>query len=287
MSMRETRWMITVAMALAVMAPYAAAQEEVAQVPQSTRPAQTPQGPGPAMGPGHAPVAASPSSPMGPGAVPVGVVPAIAVGGTPASVPTPTNLGGEVSTLGPYTLGPDDVVFIDVRNQPDFSGSFVVGQDGMIQYGIIGDIKADGLTKEELAEVVADWVKQYVRFPSVHVTITGFNSKAIYIVGRVASPGKYAMRGDTIKVRDALVAAGLEAEYAALSRVRVIKTDPSAPKVKKVNLQRVLYKGQTADDIDLVNGDVVMVPTSLWGYVSLFFKALFGPVTRVAKWVAL
>src|SRR3989338_1547241 len=278
MSMRDTRRMIAVAMALAVMAPYAAAQEEVAQ---------TPQGPGPAMGPGHAPVAASPSSPMGPGAVPVGVVPAIAVSGTPASVPTPTNLGGEVSTLGPYTLGPDDVVFIDVRNQPDFSGSFVVGQNGMIQYGIIGDVKADGLTKEELAEVVADRVQQYVRFPSVHVTITGFNSKAIYIVGRVASPGKYAMRGDTNKIRDALVAAGLEAEYAALARVRVIKTDPSKPKVKKVNLQRVLYKGQTADDVDLVNGDVVMVPTSLWGYVSLFFKALFGPVTRVAKWVAL
>lgn len=269
-------WLAIIALALLGLTPGVAAQEEAAQ---------TPQGPGPAPAPGRAALAASQQVPMTPGAVPVGVVPAIPVSGTAAPGPTPTNLGGEVSTMGPYTLGPDDVVQIDVRNQPEFSGSFVIGQDGMIQYGIIGDIPANGLTKEELAEVVADSLKRYVRFPSVYVTITGFNSKAIYVLGRVAAPGKYAMRGDAIKIRDALVAAGLEAQYAALSRVRVIK--PAAdgdPQVRKVNLQKAMYRGELADDIELVNGDVVVVPTSLWGYIALGFRFVLSPVVSVAKW---
>lgn len=254
---------------------------------QAGPPVLTPQGPGPAPGPGQAIPAANPYSPMVPSVGAVGVVPAIAVPGYQAPGPMPTNLGGGVSTLGPYTLGPDDVVYIDVQLQPEFSGTFVVGHDGMIQYGIIGDVKVDGLTKDELAQALAERLKQYVRFPQIHVTITGFNSKAIYILGRVASPGKYAMRGDVIKLRDALVAAGLEGQYAALGRVRIIKTDPVHPKKRVVNLGKVVYQGKTAEDIDLVNGDVIVVPTTLWGYVAIFFRSVFGPVARVARWAAI
>jgi len=49
-----------------------------------------------------------------------------------------------------YTLGRGDVIEIIVRNQPEFSGKFVIGPDGNIQYRFVGDIKAEGLTKEEL-----------------------------------------------------------------------------------------------------------------------------------------
>lgn len=242
-----------------------------------------PQGPGPAPGPQAAPLGVTPFSPMttAPGAV--GVVPAIAVSSERAPLPSTTNLGGPVSTLGPYTLGPDDVVSIDVRGQPEFSGQFVVGHDGAIQYGIVGDVKADGLTKDELGQAIAERLQQYVRFPAVNVTITAFNSQAIYIFGQVNSPGKYAMRGDTIKIRDALVAAGLEGEYPALGRVKVIKTDPTSPTSRHVNVKRVIYQGETAQDIDLVNGDVVVVPVSVWGYFALFVRNIFGPVIRVAR----
>lgn len=279
--MRDTaeRWAILVPLLMA--ASLCAAAEDKDKV------VQVPQGPGPAPTAGHAAVGASATSPMSTAPGAVGVVPAFAISGETANGPVPTNLGGQVSTLGPYTLGPDDVVFIDVRGQPEFTGQFVVGHDGIIQYGILGDVQADGLTKEALAQVVADRLKQYVRFPSVHVTITGFNSKAIYIFGRVGSPGKYAMRGDAIKIRDALVAAGLEAQYAALGRVRIIKTDPKAPKVRHVNLSQVVYKGRTAEDVDLVNGDVIVVPTSLWGYIAIGFRSLFSPIVRIARFAAL
>lgn len=246
---------------------------------------QVPQGPGMAPGAPPAIFRVSQDQPMARGQVPNQFNPATLIPGEGAAIPVRTNLGGDIGTLGPYTLGPDDIIFIVVRGQPEFSGSYVIGQDGRVQYGIVGDINANGMTRQEFATVITEELKQYVRFPDVFVTITGFNSQAIYILGRVAAPGKYAMRGDSIKIRDALIAAGLELDYAALRRVKVIKTDPENPHTEKYNLKRVMYKGETKDNIDLVSGDVVVVPTSVWGHVVLFLRAVISPVVRVGRWV--
>src|SRR3989338_3486019 len=53
---------------------------------------------------------------------------------------------------GPYTLGRDDVIHIAVRNQPEFSGSFVITSTGAIQYSYLGDIPIAGMTKQERSE---------------------------------------------------------------------------------------------------------------------------------------
>ena len=247
-----------------------------------------PQGPGrAAMAPqaptglvGYKPIPES----MLPGAMNPG---ANAVGVPQAEMPYPTNLGGPAMTLGPYTLGPDDVVNIAVNGQPDFSGTYVIGADGRIQYGFVGDIPADGVTKEELAQIVADALKKYIRVPSVYVTIVGFNSKAIYILGEVARPGKYAMRGDSIKIRDAVIAAGLVTNRAALSRVHVIKSDPKDPSVRVLNLKQVLFKGRMKDDIDLVTGDIVVIPSTVLAGINSFLSQLISPASKAGSVAAL
>lgn len=256
--------------------------------PQETQP-QVPQGPeavipAPAAAPdlvGYRPIPES--------ALPVqAITAATVIPGQPANVPTPTNLGGPAMAMGPYTLGPDDVVNIAVAGQPDFSGTFVVGQDGTIQYGYLGDVKADGLTKEQLAALLAERLTQYVRVPNVNVTIVGFNSKAIYIIGMVARPGKYAMRGDSIKIRDALIAAGLMIEGAALTKVHVIKSDPSDPTYKVLNMKQVLFKGVLRDDIDLVDGDIIVVPSTFLSRIGTFISSLINPASkaRSVAWLA-
>lgn len=205
----------------------------------------------------------------------------------PAQGPTPTTLGGQPFTTGPYTLGRDDVVHIAVQGQPDFTGTYVIGPDGTIQYSFIGDVKADGLTKDELAQVLTDQLKKFVRTPSVHVTILGFNSKAIYILGRVVRPGKYAMRGDSVKIRDAVIAAGLVVRHAKLRRVHIVKSDPNDPSYRVVDLFKVLYKGQMKENVNLVNGDIVVIPTTIWGGINDFLGELINPASHAGRVAAL
>jgi len=188
---------------------------------------------------------------------------------------------------GPYTLGRDDLVQIQVRNQPEFSGEFVVGPDGYIQYAYLGDIPVAGMTKYEVQQILEKLLERYVRVPSVTVAITGYNSKAIYVIGEVNRPGKYLMRGDVIKLREAVIAAGLPTRFAALGRTHVIKPDLQHPKVRKINLKRILYRGRLDQDITLYPGEIVVVPSTVLSAVNNFLSQLLNPFTRAAAAAAI
>ena len=180
---------------------------------------------------------------------------------------------------GPYTLGRDDVIRIQVRSQPEFSGDFVVGPNGAVQYNYLGDVSVLGLTKNEVQEVVTKLLEPFVRVPEVLVTIVGYNSKIVYVLGEVERPGKYIMRGDTIKLREAIIAAGLPTFFAAQRRTHVIKPDVKKPKVRKVDLYKVLYEGKLQNDIDVYPGEIVVVPSTFLSGINRFLGQLLSPAT--------
>lgn len=166
-----------------------------------------------------------------------------------------------------YTLGVDDVVQILVRSQPDFSGLFVIGPEGYIQYNYVGDIQAAGLTKDELKAVLLDKLQRFVKYPEVSVAIREYRSKGVFVLGDVAQPGRHAIEGNSITLREALIKAGLPLETAALSRVRVIRFNPlkpEKPRTIKMNAKALLYGGDLTKDLELEAGDVVVVPRSLY-----------------------
>jgi len=186
-----------------------------------------------------------------------------------------------IAGQGPYTLGRDDVIHIEVQNQPDFTGDFIVGPDGQIQYDYLGDIPVAGMTKQEVEQVLSKLLERYVRVPVINVVILAYNSKAVYVIGAVNRPGKYIMRGDTIKLREAIIAAGLPAPYAAMYRTRVVKPSSTRSSMRKVDLRKVLYQGTLERDIDLYPGEIVVVPASWMSVVGNFFSQFFDPFARV------
>ena len=188
---------------------------------------------------------------------------------------------------GPYTLGRDDVIRIIVRNQPEFSGEYAIGFDGRIQYNHLGDLPLAGLTKYEVQQVMEKLLEKYIRVPSVSVQIVAYNSKVIYVIGEVSRPGKFVMRGDVIKLREAILAAGLPTHDAALSRVHVIKPDLTDPRVRVVNMKRILYKGKLKDDVDLYPSEIVVVPSTVLSKVNDFLGTLLSPVSRATSAAAL
>ncbi|MBI4115061.1 MAG: polysaccharide export protein [Candidatus Omnitrophica bacterium] len=186
-----------------------------------------------------------------------------------------------------YTLGIDDVVTIIVRNQPDFSGRFIVDPEGDIQYNFVGDIPAVGLTKEELKQEIINRLQRFVRYPEVAVMISEYRSKAVYVLGYINSPGKYAMKGDKITVKEAVIAAGLPRSDGALKRVYVIRPDKNTksgePEKKKVNLKDLLEKGKTAEDFLLEPGDTIIVHQRYYDKFVNNFSRLIGPLFQAAS----
>ena len=54
-----------------------------------------------------------------------------------------------------YRIGVGDVLYIKVWNSPNLTSPVEVGPDGILSMPLIGEVKADGLTREQLKEVIA------------------------------------------------------------------------------------------------------------------------------------
>ena len=57
--------------------------------------------------------------------------------------------------LARYRLGPGDVLKITVFGEPDQSGEFPIGEEGDIDYPLLGEVPVQGLTIASVLEVAA------------------------------------------------------------------------------------------------------------------------------------
>jgi polysaccharide export outer membrane protein len=185
---------------------------------------------------------------------------------------------GAVTESVKYTLGPDDVISIEVRRHPEFGGEYTVNSEGKIEYKYIGDIIVSGLTKIGLNERLQEVLSEYIIEPEVDVQIVAYLSKVFYVVGDVNRPGKFYMKGDAITVRESLVQAGLPNHAAAMRRCRIITPDESGENnYVNVNVYKLLYEGDLRQNLVMKPGDVLYIPATIMA------KAIrvISPVTNV------
>ncbi len=177
-----------------------------------------------------------------------------------------------------YTLGPDDVINIDVRKHPEFSGEYKINKEGKIEYKYVGDIVVNGLTKKEVKEQLTEILSEYLILPNVDVQIMAYLSKVYYVVGEVGKPGKYYMMGDEVLIREALVQSGLPTHAAAMRRCRLITpNDSGKDNFVKVNVYELLYGGDLGENIAMKPGDILYIPATLMAKAIRIIQ----PVTNV------
>lgn len=106
----------------------------------------------------------------------------------PASVATPTVLSREEALT--YKLGPGDKLNIITFDEPQLTGNFSVGANGMVSLPWIGDVRAQGRTETELrADIEARLKDGYILNPQVSLQVLVF--RPFYILGEVNKPGEY------------------------------------------------------------------------------------------------
>lgn len=164
-----------------------------------------------------------------------------------------------------YTLGPDDVISIEVRRHPEFSGQYNINSEGKIEYKFVGDIEINGLTKLQVKNTFTDILSEFIIEPEIDVTIVAYLSKVFYVVGEVGRPGKFYMRGNTISVRQALFQAGLPTHAAAMRRCRLISPNDTGKdnNYDKVNVYKLLYEGDLSCNLEMQPNEVLYIPATM------------------------
>lgn len=90
-----------------------------------------------------------------------------------------------------YKLGRGDKVKISVFGEEQLTGDYAVNGNGEIAFPLLGPIKADGRTAEELrVELQSRLGQEYIRAPRVTIDIA--NYRPVFILGEVAQPGEFA-----------------------------------------------------------------------------------------------
>jgi polysaccharide export outer membrane protein len=178
-----------------------------------------------------------------------------------------------------YTLGPNDIIAIEVRRHPEFSGEYTINSEGKIEYKFVGDLYINGLNKVQLKEQLTKILSEFIVEPEVDITIVAYLSKIYYVVGEVGMPGKFYMRGNTINIREALFQSGLPTHAAAMRRCRLITPDNKGKdNFKDVNVYSLLYEGDLKENFDMEPGEVLYVPATVMAKII----RVISPVTDVA-----
>jgi len=121
-----------------------------------------------------------------------------------------------------FLLGPEDVLEITVWRNADLSRTAVIRPDGMISMPLIGDVRASGLTANQLAEQISKRLAEYKERPTVAVSVKEVNSYIIYVLGEVTKPGKYQLKTYTT-VLQAISMAGGFTPFASKNRMQVVR----------------------------------------------------------------
>lgn len=96
-----------------------------------------------------------------------------------------------------YEIGPGDTISIQVLGQSDMTGDFRVDAEGLLNFPILGKVKASGHSiadlERKLTTLLADG---YLRRPQVSVSIKEYASQKVFVTGEVLKPGPYALKVD-------------------------------------------------------------------------------------------
>jgi len=119
------------------------------------------------------------------------------------------------------------------RNQNLAYQTYHVGQDGFINFPVLGKIHVAGMSLSGLSEYLTEKIGEKVIDPIVTVELVNFH---INVMGEVINPGVQLVNRERVSVLDAIAAAGDLTPYGERKRVLLIREEDGKRVYHRLNL---------------------------------------------------
>ena len=175
-------------------------------------------------------------------------------------------LCGFWTSAGAQALKPGDAISISVYQDPKLDRQIIIDKGGFISVPLAGRIRASGLTPGQLEDVIKAKLKdKFTEEPDVTVGVGAEKpleedlKPRIFVTGEVLRPGFFIVRLKTTVLQAVSMAGGF-APYAAKRRIQV-RRQVDGSEVMYLFDYVNFHKGRNVEDnIDLLPGDVVIIP---------------------------
>ena len=164
-------------------------------------------------------------------------------------------------TTKDYIIGPKDLLEIFVYDLPELNNFPTrVSEDGFITLPLLGEMKADGLSKTDLEKKLRELLeKDVMHDPQVIVFIREYQSKIVYVDGAVGTSGTFELIGRQTLMQVITRAGGLSSD--AGDKIFIFRTHPDGTRTTlSISIDDLYMKGDADQDIPLKAGDSIHVP---------------------------
>ncbi len=163
-------------------------------------------------------------------------------------------------TLHEYNIHPGDLLEISVWKEENMTKEVLVRPDGGITFPLAGEIYTGGKTFAQLQTALTEKLSTYLSNPVVTISPKQLFGNSIYVIGKVAKPGKYPI-SSYIDVVQALSMAGGLTPFSAVNDILILRRD-SDGKQHDIEFRYgdVEDGNKLKQNILLQSGDTVLVP---------------------------
>ncbi|MBN1818725.1 MAG: polysaccharide biosynthesis/export family protein [Sedimentisphaerales bacterium] len=193
-----------------------------------------------------------------------------------------------VVTADTYILQPPDEMMIVSSKVPELAGTSmrvghtqVIRPDGIISLESVGEIQVAGKTCRQVAELIAEQMKQLYKLESSYpVDVRVINrSKYYYVIGEVRNPGAQIFSGRETTL--SAVAKAIILLSAWEEKIQIIRPLPDLnekPKIFELDLKAMTERGDMSCNVLLQEGDIIYVPPTILASVGRVIGEITAPI---------
>lgn len=166
-----------------------------------------------------------------------------------------------------YKLGPGDKLDIEILSESGSRAETFVTPDSKLYFNLLPGIDVGGKSTAQVQQELETNLAQFYKHPQVSVNLVEAVSQRVWVLGRVNSPGIYALKRP-MRVLDAVSLAGglftsrftgTTEELADLQHSFVVRGGQMLP----VDFQKLIRDGDLNQNIYLQANDFIYLPSSL------------------------
>lgn len=111
---------------------------------------------------------------------------------------------------------------------------YMVNSDGEIEFPVLGTIKIEGMSTQELKEYLQKELKEYIKDPIVNIRFLNFT---VTILGEVNQPGTFHINGERVSLPEAIGIAGDMSIFGRRDNILIVREEGGKKKYKYLDIR--------------------------------------------------